>query len=113
MKKTTLTDLEKISKGDLKMLQSISKYKRSALTDMNDEQEVNLENIKTVLNYYFNNQISLQDLVDWVNLIWFSDNFTYKENEKETISECLFYLEQLDEAQEVNDLLLKVKKILG
>jgi hypothetical protein len=41
--------------------------------------------------------ISLQELIDWVNVVWFTDLFEYNTSEEESISSVMSSLETLDE----------------
>ena len=50
---------------------------------------------------FLNNIISRQYLVDWVNVIWFTELFVYNEIEENSIASVMSLLETLDE-KEVN-----------
>ena len=50
-----------------------------------------------IINQYISGKISLQEIVDWVNVVWFTDLYEYNESEEETIASVLFVLETLDE----------------
>ncbi len=46
---------------------------------------------------YMSGNITLQTLLDWVNVIWFTDLYEYNENEEESIASVVSLLETMDE----------------
>ncbi len=58
---------------------------------------VNKEDVSKVIQKYLENKISLEQLVDWVNVIWFTDLFELLETESDSIMSVLEVLETLDE----------------
>ena len=50
-----------------------------------------------LINQYISKKISLQELIDWVNVVWFTDLFEYNTSEEESISSVISLLETLDE----------------
>lgn len=50
-----------------------------------------------LINQYVYNKISLQEMIDWVNVVWFTDLFEYNEAEEESIASVISLLETLDE----------------
>ncbi len=55
------------------------------------------EDLCKVIQCYTNNDISLQQLVDWVNVVWFTELFELLEKESDSIMSVLEVLETLDE----------------
>jgi hypothetical protein len=60
---------------------------------------VNKEHVIHMLQLYKQKRITENMLVDWVNVIWFSDYFVYQENEQESIASVMSELEELDEKE--------------
>jgi hypothetical protein len=50
-----------------------------------------------LLNAYKNRTITIEHLLDWVNTIWFTELFTYNDNQCDSIADVLNRLEELDE----------------
>jgi len=50
-----------------------------------------------VLKAFKEKKISTEELVDWVNIIWFSDLFDYNDDQADSISSVMSKLEELDE----------------
>lgn len=50
-----------------------------------------------LINQYVSGKISLQEVVDWVNIVWFTDLFEYNPSEEEAIASVISLLETLDE----------------
>lgn len=50
-----------------------------------------------LLSFYRENKISLKQLLDWVNTIWFTELFEYDDNQCDSIASVLNKLEELDE----------------
>lgn len=53
-----------------------------------------------VLNEYINHNINQEQLIDWVNVIWFSDLYEYAQSDSDCITEIMHILEELDEHAE-------------
>ncbi len=58
---------------------------------------VNKEDVSKVIQKHLEKKISLEKLVDWVNVIWFTDLFELLETESDSIMSVLEVLETLDE----------------
>ena len=58
---------------------------------------VSSKDVILLIKKYLAKQKSLQDVVDWVNVVWFTDLFEYNPIEEDTISSVMPYLESLDE----------------
>lgn len=54
-----------------------------------------------VIKRFLADKMSKQELADWVNVIWFTDLFKYKEAEENSIASVLTLLETVDE-EDVN-----------
>ena len=71
----------------------------------NDLYNVTIENPKTVyasdlvflINEYVSEKISLKEIVDCVNVIWFTDLYEYNIPEEDSIASVISLLETLDE----------------
>ena len=50
-----------------------------------------------VIKKFLDNVITKQDLVDWVNVVWFTELFSYKASEENSIASVVSLLEALDE----------------
>lgn len=55
------------------------------------------EDLCKVIQCYTNNDIPLEQLVNWVNVVWFTDLFELLESENDSIMSVLEVLETLDE----------------
>ncbi len=58
---------------------------------------VTKEDLCEVIQCYMNNDITLQQLVDWVNVIWLTGLFEIPECESDSVVSVLEVLETLDE----------------
>lgn len=58
---------------------------------------VNHTDVIYILERYKSNEISVRDLVDWVNVVWFTDLFDYAERYQDSIASVMTELEELDE----------------
>ncbi len=56
-----------------------------------------LKDIFNILHMYLKKKIDIEDLVLWVNTIYFSNYYTYEEKDIERISNIINELEKLDE----------------
>ena len=54
-----------------------------------------------VLKTFKDGDISLTQLLDWVNTIWFTELYQYDEDHSDSIASVLTLLEELDEADKV------------
>ena len=52
------------------------------------------------INKYLNHEVTKKRLVEWVNVVWFTDLFTYNEEQEDSISSVMSELEQLDEPEQ-------------
>ena len=60
-------------------------------------QKVYASDLIFLINQYVSGEISLQEMVDWVNVVWFTDLFEYNTSEEESIASVISLLETLDE----------------
>ncbi len=58
---------------------------------------VHSQDVICVINSFLEKKISLIQLVEWVNVIWFTDIYTFRDNESDSILSVLEVLETLDE----------------
>ena len=59
--------------------------------------KVYAEDLIFLITQYISRKITLQEIVDWVNVVWFTDLFEYNSLEEESISSVISSLETLDE----------------
>ncbi len=64
---------------------------------INTPQKVYATDLIFFINQYVSGKISLQEIVDWVNVVWFTDLFEYNTAEEESIASVISLLETLDE----------------
>ncbi len=60
-------------------------------------EKIYAKDVISAIEQYMSNSISLQDLLDWVNIIWFTDLYEYNPAEEETIASVMAVLETMDE----------------
>ena len=60
--------------------------------------QVSSRAVVTAIDRYLCGEISKNQLVDWVNVLWFTDLYEYSEGEAESIASVMTVLESLDEA---------------
>lgn len=58
-----------------------------------------------ILELYKKGNIGIYDVVDWTNVVWFTDVYEYGDNCHDSLAGVLNYLEELDE--EGSDLILE------
>jgi len=58
---------------------------------------VNTADVIATIESYFNHKISKEQLVEWVNVVWFTELFEICETEADSIISVLQVLETLDE----------------
>lgn len=50
-----------------------------------------------IIEQYMSGKMTLQQITDWVNVVWFTELFDYNDQEEEAISSVISVLETLDE----------------
>ena len=58
---------------------------------------INNMDVIFILERVRNHEISISDLIDWVNVIWFTNLFTYADEYQDSIASVMSELEELDE----------------
>ena len=58
---------------------------------------VNTTDVINVLDAYKIGKISINQMLEWVNIVWFTDLFEYDERQCDSIASVLNVLEELDE----------------
>lgn len=72
---------------------------------------VDANTVKTAIDAYLNGNYTMQDLIDWANVVRFSDIFDFEERHRECIIGILDRIEESDEANnELTDTDLKSMK---
>lgn len=59
---------------------------------------VSIAHVILAIDKFTSNEINMTMLLDWVNVVWFTDLYEYSDNESDSISSVLSVLETLDEA---------------
>ena len=59
---------------------------------------VSAEDVINSIKKYLSGSISLSQLVDWVNIVWFTELYEYKKEEENSIASVMALLETIDEA---------------
>lgn len=59
---------------------------------------ISTKDIIDVINCFQNKKITLEQLVNWVNVVWFTDMFKYNNKEENSIASVLSLLETIDES---------------
>ena len=100
--KLSLTELKEIMGNDL--------YNITVKKPIN----VRAKDVAFLIGQYLSEEISLQKMMDWVNIIWFTDLYEYNLAEEESIASVMTLLETLDEddAAFSNDEFLNMVKCL-
>ena len=65
--------------------------------DIDKPIEISANDLVEAITKYLNNEITKDDLVNWVNVVWFTDSFEYNDKESEAIASVMDVLETLDE----------------
>ena len=60
--------------------------------------QVSAKDVISAIDKYLCGDISKKQLVDWVNVLWFTDLFEYSDCEADSIASVMTVLESLDEA---------------
>ena len=66
-------------------------------------QKLNANDVIYAIQQYLANSVSLIDLLNWVNTIWFTDLYEYNTKEENTIASVMSLLETLDEGVEFSN----------
>jgi hypothetical protein len=99
-------------KGKINMTDLLNDFKElktglSELKEFYGDDLHNISNIKSKVIYsedvisaikkYIDGIITLQDLIDWVNTVWFTDLYKYNVKEEDSIASVMTLLETIDE----------------
>jgi hypothetical protein len=63
-------------------------------------EKISAADVIYAIKQYLAKSISLQKLVEWVNVVWFTDLYQYASKEENSISSVMTLLETLDEGVE-------------
>lgn len=109
-----LSNLKEIAIGNISVINTTD-LKNLVKKDFSNSPEIaiSLNIISKNFTNYKKGEISLEKLIDWVNLVWFNDIFVYNHTEEDKISEVLYLLEQLDEPDKKDSITMKVEKMLS
>ena len=94
--KTVLSDFRdfKKSKADL-----VHFFGKDLLNATGPTLQVSSKDVIAAIDRYLSGEISKDQLVDWVNVLWFTDLFEYNDDEADSIASVMTVLEALDEAE--------------
>lgn len=93
----------KISKESLINFLGVKK-----LNEINEVVTIECIHVIKLLESFSKKQIKKQELLDWVNTIWFSDTYDYIDEEMDSIASVMNKLEEIDEGVELNDELIDI-----
>ena len=62
-----------------------------------DPVEINTADVINLLKGYQSDKITIYELLEWVNTVWFTDLFTYSDDHCDSIASVLNKLEEIDE----------------
>ena len=112
--------MKKILKDFLNNRISLDKVKNmlgANLHKVKIEEPINVcaKDVSFMLKRYIDGGVGLQELLDWVNVIWFTDLFSYSEVEEDSIASVMDQLETMDEdaVNFSNEELLKMLECLS
>lgn len=75
---------------------------------------VSSDHLIRLLTVYKHGKINLNKLIEWVNVVWFSDWFDYNDEQSDSIASVMTELEELDEEGKNKDLTLeKIEKYIN
>jgi hypothetical protein len=83
----------KITKEELSQKIGEDSFRKSYNTPV----EVNTDDVIRLLHGYQMGDIDTKRLLSWVNTVWFTDLFTYKDDQCDSIASVMNKLEELDE----------------
>ena len=83
----------KKSKNDLKQV-----FGEDLLNANGPTEIVITSDVAAAIDRYLCGDITNEQLVDWVNVVWFTDLFEYNDTEADSIASVMTVLESLDEA---------------
>jgi hypothetical protein len=93
-----MTILKNVAEGNLRDIDQIVLDLRKLPNSLEGVAiTIEFETVKNIFDKLVSGDISIEQVIKWINLIWFKDLFIYEEEHRESISEMLYWLEQLDE----------------
>lgn len=60
-------------------------------------EKVYAKDVCFIIEQYLSGQITMQTLLDWVNVIWFTELYVYNSKEEDSIASVITALETMDE----------------
>lgn len=60
---------------------------------------VHAKDVIFLIEKFLSKEIPLEAMLDWVNVIWFTDLYQYASSEEESIASVMSFLEMLDEPE--------------
>lgn len=82
-----------INKEELKKICGNDLYN----VDIKKEMSISTNDVINAIKFFRAKKITIEQLVDWVNVVWFTDMFKYKDREENSIASVLSLLETMDE----------------
>lgn len=92
--KTLLADFLNFKKSKSDLVQF---FGEDLLNAAGPSLQVSAKDVIAAIDRYLCSEISKSQLVDWVNVLWFTDLFEYKDSESDSIASVMTVLESLDE----------------
>jgi len=94
--------MDKVLKDFLKHKTSLDNVRATYGSDLHNAQLENpvcvfADDVIFIIREYLSGEISLTDLLQWVNIIWFTDLYEYNPKEEDSIASVITELEALDE----------------
>ena len=96
MEKKVLIDFLDFKKSKTDLVQIFGK---DLLNATGPTLPVSSKDVITAIDRYLRSEITKNQLVDWVNVLWFTDLFEYNDDEADSIASVMTVLESLDEAE--------------
>jgi hypothetical protein len=95
MNKKYIRDFKELRISKKELIDKLGENLISSTTD--DPVVINTADVINVLTAFKIGKIALDQLLDWVNTIWFTDLFDYNDDQCDSIASVLDQLEELDE----------------
>ena len=83
----------KLTKSDFLQKKSQQAFQHALANPM----IVSSQHVIAMIEKFLNKDITIAQLIDWVNIIWFSDAFEYNESQCDSIASVMNKLEEMDE----------------
>lgn len=99
---------EEIKKGNIEILK---KYKREVY-DLDSNVTIKLQDVRNIFNKFKANEITINDLGEWVAFKIGSTAILYDESEKDTTSELVYLIDDMVDCEDEGDRLRLEKMVI-